>query len=192
MFAFVGLKDTTKFAENSLCKSIKDSIKCQLETLVSFKGCKYEDWQQQNGKSAILGLHSNWIGTNILGTSRPSDKLIQEHNIIAQVTALLSLCVSLYVFVCMSLPMSLGWIIICLHPNWFQGFIEFLSCDHDPFGWNSMPTCVIFILVQFKRCGISCIFNLQVPGEHANCGPGVKNSSGFSYTPEILMQNNCV
>jgi hypothetical protein len=84
----VGLKDTTKFAENSLHKSIKDSIKCQLETLVSFKGCKYEDWQQQNGKSAILGLHSNWIGTNILGTSRPSDKLIQEHNIIAQVTAL--------------------------------------------------------------------------------------------------------
>jgi hypothetical protein len=104
----VGLKDTTKFAENSLCKSIKDSIKCQLETLVSFKGCKYEDWQQQNGTSAILGLHSNWIGTSILGTSRPSDKLIQEHNIIAQVTALLSLCVSLYVFVCMSLLICLG------------------------------------------------------------------------------------
>jgi hypothetical protein len=102
------------------------------------------------------------------------------------------LCVSLYVFVCMSLPMCLGWMIICIHPNWFQGFIEFLSCDHNPFCWNSTATCVIFILVQFKRCGISCIFNLQVPGEHANCGPGVKNSSGFSYTPEILMQNNCV
>jgi hypothetical protein len=121
MFAFVGLKDTTKFAENSLCKSIKDSIKCQLETLVSFKGCKYEDWHQQNGKSAILGLHSNWIGTNILGTSRPSNKLIQEHNIIAQVTALLSLCVSLCV--CVYVSPHVSWVDYhLLTPKLVSGF----------------------------------------------------------------------
>ena len=33
------------------------------------------------------------------------------------------------------------------------------------------------------------MFNLQTPGEHAQCGPGLE-SSGFTYNPEELMRSN--
>ncbi|CAM6055842.1 unnamed protein product [Sphagnum tenellum] len=45
------------------------------------------------------------------------------------------------------------------------------------------------IIEQFKRFGITSIFNLQEPGEHAHCGPGVNMNTGFSYSPELFMQN---
>ena len=44
--------------------------------------------------------------------------------------------------------------------------------------------------MQFKRYGIGSVFNLQEPGEHAICGPGIKPITGFSYTPEIFMHND--
>jgi hypothetical protein len=44
--------------------------------------------------------------------------------------------------------------------------------------------------LQFKRYGIGSIFNLQEPGEHAICGPGIKAITGLSYTPETFMDKN--
>ena len=35
---------------------------------------------------------------------------------------------------------------------------------------------------------INAIFNLQHPGEHANCGFGLE-SSGFTYNPEEFMNS---
>jgi len=33
------------------------------------------------------------------------------------------------------------------------------------------------------------VFNLQEPGEHPFCGDGISKTTGFSYTPELLMKN---
>ncbi|XP_061591820.1 protein tyrosine phosphatase domain-containing protein 1 [Cololabis saira] len=45
------------------------------------------------------------------------------------------------------------------------------------------------IIDQFKRNGIKTVINLQIPGEHANCGPPLEPESGFSYRPEVFMEN---
>lgn len=39
------------------------------------------------------------------------------------------------------------------------------------------------------RNGINAVINLQTPGEHAHCGPGLEES-GFTYIPEYLMKND--
>ncbi|XP_041711828.1 protein tyrosine phosphatase domain-containing protein 1 isoform X2 [Coregonus clupeaformis] len=47
------------------------------------------------------------------------------------------------------------------------------------------------IIDQFKRCGLKTVINLQRPGEHASCGPNtLEPESGFSYRPEVLMEND--
>ncbi|KAL6119172.1 ptpdc1 [Pungitius sinensis] len=46
------------------------------------------------------------------------------------------------------------------------------------------------IIDQFRRCGIKTVINLQIPGEHANCGNPLEPESGFSYRPEVFMENN--
>ncbi|XP_065901024.1 uncharacterized protein [Dysidea avara] len=43
------------------------------------------------------------------------------------------------------------------------------------------------LIGEFKQAGIESVFNLQQPGEHKNCGPGLEESSGFTYQPEHLM-----
>ena len=40
---------------------------------------------------------------------------------------------------------------------------------------------------QFAAAGIKAIFNLQMAGEHAFCGPNTLEASGFSYTPQDFM-----
>ena len=37
--------------------------------------------------------------------------------------------------------------------------------------------------------GVAAIINLQEPGEHPFCGDGIVAKTGFSYTPENLMNN---
>ena len=39
--------------------------------------------------------------------------------------------------------------------------------------------CHMFCHAQKHRVGIQSVFNLQQPGEHKNCGPGIEESSGF-------------
>ncbi|CAG6021640.1 unnamed protein product [Menidia menidia] len=46
------------------------------------------------------------------------------------------------------------------------------------------------IVDQFKRSGIKTVINLQIPGEHASCGKPLEPESGFSYRPEVFMENN--
>ncbi|XP_077459792.1 protein tyrosine phosphatase domain-containing protein 1 [Stigmatopora argus] len=46
------------------------------------------------------------------------------------------------------------------------------------------------IIEQFRRNGIKTVINLQIPGEHASCGSPLEPQSGFSYKPEVFMENN--
>ncbi|XP_029995126.1 protein tyrosine phosphatase domain-containing protein 1 [Sphaeramia orbicularis] len=46
------------------------------------------------------------------------------------------------------------------------------------------------IIDQFRRNGIKTVINLQTPGEHASCGNPLEPESGFSYRPEVFMENN--
>ncbi|XP_072222625.1 protein tyrosine phosphatase domain-containing protein 1 [Leuresthes tenuis] len=46
------------------------------------------------------------------------------------------------------------------------------------------------VIDQFKRNGIKTVINLQIPGEHASCGKPLEPESGFSYHPEVFMENN--
>ncbi|XP_062530365.1 protein tyrosine phosphatase domain-containing protein 1 isoform X2 [Bombyx mori] len=45
------------------------------------------------------------------------------------------------------------------------------------------------IIQQFHSWGIRTVINLQIPGEHASCGPPL-TSSGFTYDPTIFMAND--
>uniref|UniRef100_A0A3Q4I4H7 Protein tyrosine phosphatase domain-containing protein 1 n=1 Tax=Neolamprologus brichardi TaxID=32507 RepID=A0A3Q4I4H7_NEOBR len=45
------------------------------------------------------------------------------------------------------------------------------------------------IIDQFRRNGIKTVINLQIPGEHASCGNPLELQSGFSYLPEVFMEN---
>ncbi|XP_034446838.1 protein tyrosine phosphatase domain-containing protein 1 [Hippoglossus hippoglossus] len=46
------------------------------------------------------------------------------------------------------------------------------------------------IIDQFRRNSIKTVINLQIPGEHASCGNPLEPESGFSYLPEVFMENN--
>ncbi|XP_056158131.1 protein tyrosine phosphatase domain-containing protein 1 [Lampris incognitus] len=46
------------------------------------------------------------------------------------------------------------------------------------------------VIEQFKRNGIKTVINLQKPGEHASCGGPLEPESGFSYRPEVFMEND--
>ncbi|KAG7520386.1 tyrosine phosphatase domain-containing protein 1-like [Solea senegalensis] len=45
------------------------------------------------------------------------------------------------------------------------------------------------VIDQFRRNGIKTLINLQLPGEHAHCGNPLEPESGFSYRPEVFMEN---
>lgn len=46
------------------------------------------------------------------------------------------------------------------------------------------------VCVFVSRNGIKTVINLQIPGEHANCGNPLEPESGFSYRPEVFMEKN--
>ncbi|XP_071343977.1 protein tyrosine phosphatase domain-containing protein 1 isoform X2 [Trachinotus anak] len=46
------------------------------------------------------------------------------------------------------------------------------------------------IIEQFQRLNIKSIINMQLPGEHAHCGPPLDPESGFTYSPQIFMDND--
>ncbi|XP_072327309.1 protein tyrosine phosphatase domain-containing protein 1 [Scyliorhinus torazame] len=46
------------------------------------------------------------------------------------------------------------------------------------------------IIKQFKGLNIKSVINLQVPGEHNYCGDPLELKSGFSYLPEVFMEND--
>ncbi|XP_064808861.1 protein tyrosine phosphatase domain-containing protein 1 [Oncorhynchus masou masou] len=46
------------------------------------------------------------------------------------------------------------------------------------------------IIEQFQRLNIKSIINMQLPGEHAHCGPPLEPDTGFTYSPQTFMENN--
>ncbi|XP_061533666.1 protein tyrosine phosphatase domain-containing protein 1 isoform X2 [Phycodurus eques] len=46
------------------------------------------------------------------------------------------------------------------------------------------------IIKQFQRLNIRSIINMQIPGEHAHCGPPLDPKSGFTYSPQTFMEND--
>uniref|UniRef100_A0A8C2X3A9 Protein tyrosine phosphatase domain-containing protein 1 n=1 Tax=Cyclopterus lumpus TaxID=8103 RepID=A0A8C2X3A9_CYCLU len=46
------------------------------------------------------------------------------------------------------------------------------------------------IIEQFRRLNIRSIINVQLPGEHAHCGPPIDPGSGFTYSSQIFMDND--
>ncbi|CAM9155162.1 unnamed protein product, partial [Laminaria digitata] len=44
------------------------------------------------------------------------------------------------------------------------------------------------IVGQFKRKGVTAIFNLTEAGEHPYCGDNLEESSGFPYLPDTFMR----
>ncbi|KAF7224610.1 protein tyrosine phosphatase domain-containing protein 1-like [Nothobranchius furzeri] len=46
------------------------------------------------------------------------------------------------------------------------------------------------IVEQFQRLKIKSIINMQLPGEHAHCGPTLDPESGFTYLPQTFMDHN--
>ncbi|KAM9375735.1 protein tyrosine phosphatase domain-containing protein 1 [Pholidichthys leucotaenia] len=46
------------------------------------------------------------------------------------------------------------------------------------------------IIDQFQRLNIKSIINMQLQGEHAHCGPPLDPESGFTYSPQIFMDND--
>nr|XP_055029946.1 protein tyrosine phosphatase domain-containing protein 1 isoform X1 [Misgurnus anguillicaudatus] len=48
------------------------------------------------------------------------------------------------------------------------------------------------IIEQFKQLNIKSIINMQLSGEHAHCGPPLETDSGFTYSPQIFMDNQTV
>ncbi|XP_056138481.1 protein tyrosine phosphatase domain-containing protein 1 [Lampris incognitus] len=46
------------------------------------------------------------------------------------------------------------------------------------------------IIEQFQRLKIKSIINMQLPGEHAHCGPPLDPDSGFTYSPQVFMEND--
>ncbi|TNN00850.1 hypothetical protein fugu_012096 [Takifugu bimaculatus] len=46
------------------------------------------------------------------------------------------------------------------------------------------------IVEQFQRLNIRSVINMQLPGEHAHCGPSLDPESGFTYSPHIFMDND--
>ncbi|XP_070687562.1 protein tyrosine phosphatase domain-containing protein 1 [Pempheris klunzingeri] len=46
------------------------------------------------------------------------------------------------------------------------------------------------VIEQFRKLNIRSIINMQVPGEHAHCGQPLDPESGFTYSPQIFMDND--
>ncbi|XP_073327450.1 protein tyrosine phosphatase domain-containing protein 1 [Pagrus major] len=46
------------------------------------------------------------------------------------------------------------------------------------------------IIEQCQRLNVRSIINMQLPGEHAHCGPPLVPESGFTYSPQIFMDND--
>ncbi|KAI4879990.1 hypothetical protein NFI96_029170 [Prochilodus magdalenae] len=45
------------------------------------------------------------------------------------------------------------------------------------------------IIEQFKKLNIKSIINMQLPREHDHCGPDLEPDSGFTYSPQVFMEN---
>lgn len=98
--------------------------------------------------------------------SRPSTEIIEKYNIIDQFRRYTQLVL--------------------------RSFNSSLSITSSTFGdENNEIYMSLFCVCMFvSRNGIKTVINLQMPGEHAHCGNPLEPESGFSYQPEVFMENN--
>ena len=135
------------------------SLQCSL--FCGGRGCKYENegrWRDED--KALRGVFSHWVTPDILAMARPSTNMIQNCDLIEE----------------------------------FRRYLagrgderEFEKMTHDQRGGSGMCCWSVLSIILLNRCGIGSVINLQLPWEHAKCGPGIEQSSGFTYCPEDFM-----
>ncbi|KAG6541951.1 hypothetical protein Mapa_016676 [Marchantia paleacea] len=76
--------ETSKLGDRSLSSSFKVQLQCALHEFGTQRGCRSENYLQQRGFGALVGIHSNWIGHFILAAARPTNRLLEEHHLIYQ------------------------------------------------------------------------------------------------------------
>lgn len=78
------LLQDNSIAGDTFVFAVKQHVQCTFEGLGSLHGCRHEDYRRQGGKGAINGLHSDWVTDDVLAMARPSDRLLQEYDIVGQ------------------------------------------------------------------------------------------------------------
>lgn len=101
------------------------------------------------------------VSDHLLAMSRPSTEIIDKYNIIDQFKRYRQLL--------------------------FQGPQTRSTWGDENNEFFMSPVCAC---VSVSRNGIKTVINLQIPGEHASCGNPLEPESGFSYRPEVFMENN--
>lgn len=72
----------------------------------------------------------------------------------------------------------------------FRRYGTVLAKQYCSCGGESGKDFHVLVHVCLSRNGIKTVINLQIPGEHADCGNALEPKSGFSYNPEVFMENN--
>ncbi|BBN14699.1 hypothetical protein MPTK1_6g13710 [Marchantia polymorpha subsp. ruderalis] len=75
---------TSRLGDRSLSSSFKVQLQCALHEFGTQRGCRSENYLQQRGFGALVGIHSNWIGHFILAAARPTNRILDEHHLIYQ------------------------------------------------------------------------------------------------------------
>ncbi|XP_034067084.1 protein tyrosine phosphatase domain-containing protein 1 isoform X1 [Gymnodraco acuticeps] len=127
--------------------------------------CKYDNpnyWS--DNQQAITGLYSSWITDHLLAMSRPSTEIIKKYHIIDQFRRYRQFC--------------------------FQQLPDYEHTAPEETIIMHFSCLCLCVCVCVSRDGIKTVINLQIPGEHASCGNPLEPESGFSYRPEVFMENN--
>ena len=81
--AAAGLDDSSVISLTGKLKREKFDRKNRFQCTFWFgKNCSKEVWTKCKGPLAIQGLHSNMIEGKLIGSQRPSTRLIKEHGVI--------------------------------------------------------------------------------------------------------------
>jgi protein tyrosine phosphatase domain-containing protein 1 len=76
---FCGFQDNTISGDWGFL--VKERVQCICE---GGKSCPRENPAKQKGPSAIQGLHSNWVGSNVLAMARPWHENVKKHEVVDQ------------------------------------------------------------------------------------------------------------
>lgn len=107
---------------------------------------------------------------DIIAMARPSNDLMEKYNIIEQFKRYLFINCPAVMYSCMS----------DLHIKRVE--------ENITFEIEAVVVPLIFLISS--RLNIRSVINMQIPGEHAHCGPPQDPECGFTYSPQILMDND--
>ena len=60
---------------------VKEEVQCLCE---GGKNCSHENPARQQAPNAIAGLHSSWVGDQVLAMARPWQENVLKHDVVAQ------------------------------------------------------------------------------------------------------------